>query len=1114
MTDQQNTEQEINNENKNDEPKKDVDMVNESEVDIVNEGQIENDNKDDIAETVKIGDDKLKNGGASENIKDNESNEKIKEEEEEEEIVTENIFVDKYSGRTSQIPDFAVVYSFLDMFGMFLDLPYVSINDLEQSIDSTKELAKKDDQGILELLHIKLFRRLNKSSRFSSLAGGQADRLARTILKFTQLIDLSCAWDLEQFGYHILSSAQRLTILKSLCEVQFDENAKFRTSLQEAFKIDPATSLRLMPFGYEQEGLNIWLHEDKDFDIRVYAGEEDDLSGNTWKIRAGTLDDLDVYISQLKQQTEVNPKDIAAEKVKERRAKKEEERDKRRNERELRRQEMEQKKKEQEKKTKGKTRRSKQKKEDIVMSESESSSEEDDGCARCYANKLCDLVLLCDGCDAAYHTLCLRPPVMIIPEGDWYCPFCQQMKLIEKLQAKLAELRGKIRARERKSKRLDFYGIRAANILEQSSDEGLGRRRTARKVDYNFTDYDQMISEAVSTYKKKDNGQHGDGAAERQHHRDGERRSKRDPGKRKKLNDLNSDDDEYSSGSNYEMSDSDVDRRDNMRDFLVDDDYDEMEERHRNKYLRRSKRNQDKNPRGVRRRYDNGSGSGNEDVLSDSDDGFGPRRSRRRTRLTKVARYAENYSDESDTNDKENDKDADEWKGENNGEEVVEEDEMVSASDSAESDNLETPQRPRLRAKKFNIKKKQNVIDSDDEDGDVPYDDESDEKEEEIEENGEEGGKEEGEEEDEETKEEELKKEENKEEVIENKKDDCCNPEKDVQEVRDESYQQKVEKSDSNETNKLDVKVVESQTLETTPTTTSLPNDSSAQSCSENLIDGNKCLPPVNANVLSSHTSASVNAVTTNSTSRPPPMLPLRGQFDCSDSSSVNSTSNAAATIHSTMSPEINVHSPISRHPGMNPYASPSTASHQPYRPYHNQSSSMNLPMRPRASYPYPPADRVPHPGQSFSSQPYPPRHWPGMRYPHNYYHGSHHPSAITPSKFYEPSWNSPEIASDWRYQPQSEAPQNAMNSKQYFMEREKMYKKQVREQAKLQKDMKKLQKMREKEERRRTASPPLFQEQKAAKNIGYFKNMVISSDGAQDKQSPGSFPPFSPARL
>lgn len=587
----------------------------------------------------------------------------------------------------------------------------------------------------------------------------------------------------------------------------------------------------------------------------------------------------------------------------------------------------------------------------------------------------------------------------------------------------------------------------------------------------------------------------------------------RDPGKRKKLNDLNSDDDEYSSGSNYEMSDSDVDRRDNMRDFLVDDDYDEMEERHRNKYLRRSKRNQDKNPRGVRRRYDNGSGSGNEDVLSDSDDDFGPRRSRRRTRLTKVARYAENYSDESDTNDKENDKDADEWKGENNGEEVVEEDEMVSASDSAESDNLETPQRPRLRAKKFNIKKKQNVIDSDDEDGDVPYDDESDEKEEEIEENGEEGGKEEGEEE-EETKEEELKKEENKEEVIENKKDDCCNPEIDVQEVRDESYQQKVEKSDSNETNKLDVKVVESQTLETTPTTTSLPNDSSAQSCSENLIDGNKCLPPVNANVLSSHTSASVNAVTTNSTSRPPPILPLRGQFDCSDSSSVNSTSNAAATIHSTMSPEINVHSPISRHPGMNPYASPSTASHQPYRPYHNQSSSMNLPMRPRASYPYPPADRVPHPGQSFSSQPYPPRHWPGMRYPHNYYHGSHHPSAITPSKFYEPSWNSPEIASDWRYQPQSEAPQNAMNSKQYFMEREKMYKKQVREQAKLQKDMKKMQKMREKEERRRTASPPLFQEQKVAKNIGYFKNMVISSDGAQDKQSPGSFPPFSPARL
>ena len=30
--------------------------------------------------------------------------------------------------------------------------------------------------------------------------------------------------------------------------------------------------------------------------------------------------------------------------------------------------------------------------------------------------------LLCDGCDSAWHMACLRPPLTMIPEGDWKCP--------------------------------------------------------------------------------------------------------------------------------------------------------------------------------------------------------------------------------------------------------------------------------------------------------------------------------------------------------------------------------------------------------------------------------------------------------------------------------------------------------------------------------------------------------------------------------------------------------------------------------------------------------------------------------------------------------------------
>lgn len=34
-------------------------------------------------------------------------------------------------------------------------------------------------------------------------------------------------------------------------------------------------------------------------------------------------------------------------------------------------------------------------------------------------------ILLCDGCDAAYHMLCLPRPLPNVPEGDWFCHVCK-----------------------------------------------------------------------------------------------------------------------------------------------------------------------------------------------------------------------------------------------------------------------------------------------------------------------------------------------------------------------------------------------------------------------------------------------------------------------------------------------------------------------------------------------------------------------------------------------------------------------------------------------------------------------------------------------------------------
>ncbi|KAK2994082.1 hypothetical protein RJ640_024346 [Escallonia rubra] len=51
-------------------------------------------------------------------------------------------------------------------------------------------------------------------------------------------------------------------------------------------------------------------------------------------------------------------------------------------------------------------------------------------CKVCGIDKDDDSVLLCDTCDAEYHTYCLNPPLARIPEGNWYCPSCVSGKRI------------------------------------------------------------------------------------------------------------------------------------------------------------------------------------------------------------------------------------------------------------------------------------------------------------------------------------------------------------------------------------------------------------------------------------------------------------------------------------------------------------------------------------------------------------------------------------------------------------------------------------------------------------------------------------------------------------
>ena len=46
------------------------------------------------------------------------------------------------------------------------------------------------------------------------------------------------------------------------------------------------------------------------------------------------------------------------------------------------------------------------------------------GCEVCRGAHALDQILLCDGCNAEYHMFCLDPPLLAVPETDWFCPKC------------------------------------------------------------------------------------------------------------------------------------------------------------------------------------------------------------------------------------------------------------------------------------------------------------------------------------------------------------------------------------------------------------------------------------------------------------------------------------------------------------------------------------------------------------------------------------------------------------------------------------------------------------------------------------------------------------------
>ncbi|KAA8533576.1 hypothetical protein F0562_030990 [Nyssa sinensis] len=93
-------------------------------------------------------------------------------------------------------------------------------------------------------------------------------------------------------------------------------------------------------------------------------------------------------------------------------------------------------------------------------------------CEECGSGDKAAELLLCDKCDRGFHLFCLRPILVSVPKGSWFCPSCSNHKKVKYSGFPLVQ-----------TKIVDFFRIqRSSESTQGLSEDGQKRRRRASSL--------------------------------------------------------------------------------------------------------------------------------------------------------------------------------------------------------------------------------------------------------------------------------------------------------------------------------------------------------------------------------------------------------------------------------------------------------------------------------------------------------------------------------------------------------------------------------------------------------------------------------------------------------